>query len=136
MYIVDINELYHHGIKGQKWGVRRYQNKDGSYTSAGKKHRASIEGYSYTKTSFKDKHHMTDEELIKRIGRLQKEKQLHELERSTMDRGRSQASDILQSAGKKSATAAVTGLTLYAVKKAVEKVMGKEAASWIQKPKK
>lgn len=24
-------ELYHHGVKGQKWGVRNYQNKDGSY---------------------------------------------------------------------------------------------------------
>ena len=31
------NELYHHGIKGQKWGVRRFQNKDGSLTLAGKK---------------------------------------------------------------------------------------------------
>lgn len=30
-------ELYHHGIKGQKWGVRRYQYADGSYTPAGKK---------------------------------------------------------------------------------------------------
>lgn len=29
--------LAHHGIKGQKWGVRRFQNKDGSLTSAGKK---------------------------------------------------------------------------------------------------
>lgn len=29
--------LTHHGIKGMKWGVRRYQNKDGSLTSAGKK---------------------------------------------------------------------------------------------------
>ena len=34
--IVYSDELYHHGIKGQKWGVRRYQNKDGSLTSAGK----------------------------------------------------------------------------------------------------
>lgn len=31
------NELYHHGVKGQRWGVRRYQNKDGSLTYAGKK---------------------------------------------------------------------------------------------------
>lgn len=30
-------ELYHHGIKGQHWGVRRFQKKDGSLTTAGKK---------------------------------------------------------------------------------------------------
>lgn len=31
------NELTHWGVKGMKWGVRRYQNKDGSLTPAGKK---------------------------------------------------------------------------------------------------
>lgn len=31
------NELTHWGIRGMKWGIRRYQNKDGSLTSAGKK---------------------------------------------------------------------------------------------------
>ncbi len=31
------NEIYHHGILGQKWGIRRFQNKDGTRTSAGKK---------------------------------------------------------------------------------------------------
>ena len=37
------NELYHHGIKGQKWGVRRFQNEDGTLTSAGRKRQARIE---------------------------------------------------------------------------------------------
>lgn len=32
-------ELYHHGVLGMRWGVRRYQNKDGSLTAKGKKHR-------------------------------------------------------------------------------------------------
>ena len=36
-YILINGELYHHGIKGQRWGIRRYQNKDGSLTPAGKK---------------------------------------------------------------------------------------------------
>ena len=32
-------DLYHHGIKGQKWGVRRFQNKDGTWTPEGKERR-------------------------------------------------------------------------------------------------
>lgn len=39
----DENEIIHWGIRGMKWGVRRYQNKDGSLTAAGKKHRAAEE---------------------------------------------------------------------------------------------
>jgi hypothetical protein len=38
--MVYTNELYHHGIKGQRWGVRRYRNEDGSLTEAGKKREA------------------------------------------------------------------------------------------------
>ncbi len=35
--MISDNELYHWGIKGQKWGIRRYQNDDGTYTEAGKR---------------------------------------------------------------------------------------------------
>ena len=43
MVYVMSDELYHHGIKGQKWGVRRYQNSDGTLTEAGKKRIGRIE---------------------------------------------------------------------------------------------
>ncbi|MBP5597482.1 MAG: hypothetical protein J6Y02_19070 [Pseudobutyrivibrio sp.] len=36
-YIDQTNYLVHHGIKGQKWGIRRYQNEDGSLTPAGRR---------------------------------------------------------------------------------------------------
>ena len=38
----DSDFLVHHGIKGQKWGIRRFQNEDGTLTEAGKKHRATL----------------------------------------------------------------------------------------------
>lgn len=43
-YMIVGGQLYHHGIKGQKWGVRRYQNKDGTRTPAGKKRYADADG--------------------------------------------------------------------------------------------
>lgn len=39
-----MSNLQHHGIKGQKWGVRRFQNTDGSLTAEGKK-RYSVNDY-------------------------------------------------------------------------------------------
>lgn len=56
------NELYHHGIKGQKWGVRRYQNKDGSLTYAGKKRALKLQD-KYTNLSGNKKYSNKDGEL-------------------------------------------------------------------------
>lgn len=36
-YVIYNGEFYHHGIKGQRWGIRRYQNKDGSLTPEGRR---------------------------------------------------------------------------------------------------
>ena len=36
------SDLTHHGIKGQKWGIRRFQNEDGTLTELGRKRRGSI----------------------------------------------------------------------------------------------
>lgn len=41
-YVYYPDYLEHHGILGMKWGIRRYQNEDGSYTSAGKEHRKTL----------------------------------------------------------------------------------------------
>ena len=35
---MEDNELYHSGVKNQKWGIRRYQNEDGSLTELGRQH--------------------------------------------------------------------------------------------------
>lgn len=40
------DEFYHHGIKGMKWGIRRFQRKNGTRTAAGKKRRNSQENWS------------------------------------------------------------------------------------------
>lgn len=52
--------LEHHGIKGQKWGVRRYQNPDGTLTSAGKKRYLAANTYRYVDRTRDDIQNIVD----------------------------------------------------------------------------
>ena len=59
------NELHHHGIKGMHWGVRRFQNTDGSLTAAGRKRKLSGRKLkAERKEAYKSKH----AELDKKYG--------------------------------------------------------------------
>lgn len=57
-YIYANGELYHYGVKGMKWGVRRYQNKDGSLTDTGKRRAINREAKQYRKELYKE-HNLT-----------------------------------------------------------------------------
>lgn len=86
--------MNHHGVKGMKWGVRRYQKKDGSLTSAGKKRYTNSSPKKVTKPSSESKQEkktvkdLSDEELRKRIARLQLEKQYKDLQPQKISAGK------------------------------------------------
>ena len=93
---MDSDVLAHWGIKGMKWGVRRYQNKDGSLTQAGKKR------YSEKDEDSSDLKGLSDSEIQNRINRLTLEKRYRELVQSdsgkkSVSRGKQIVKDILES---------------------------------------
>lgn len=113
------NELYHHGIKGQRWGIRRYQNPDGTLTEAGKKHYVRSDGTFNKERYLRDKDRLgnkmakadrerasknvkllSDEELRNRIQRYQNETKLKELTKADLHPVRETVKKEAQNTGK------------------------------------
>ena len=139
------DELYHWGIKGMKWGIRRYQNKDGSLTPAGKKRYAKDNGDSAQKqtrnsSSVKTRRQsisdLSDEELRTIVNRKQTERQLRDLldaedryynppaSQNTQQQGRSMVSKVLRNAGEQALTTMAKGAMLYAGSTFIKKALG------------
>lgn len=134
-----MSELKHHGIKGQKWGVRRFQNSDGSLTAAGRK-RYSTDDYkntldkvkqadktlntvkkaineadakSYEKKVKYELSKMSDKELQQAVSRLNMEERYSQVmnQRYRLEQGESRVNKILDVAGS-ALTGAATALTI------------------------
>ena len=71
--------IYHHGVKGQKWGVRRFQNKDGSLTRLGKKRLNKNEKEQVKKVKEQAKQQKEKETVEQRRSRLLKSTDTQEL---------------------------------------------------------
>ena len=131
---MENSQLYHHGILGMKWGVRRFQNKDGSLTSDGKRHleqnSKAKQGNNkkkkgHTTNKGKSINELSDDELRKRINRLELEKRYEALskkeQKAKMFDGKRFVTQVIENSGK----VVATQLSTYVMGNMVNKVAQK-----------
>lgn len=108
--------LAHHGILGQKWGIRRFQNPDGSLTEEGRKRYSK--SFENAHEDYKKAHRgksvktMSDTELKAVNNRLQMERQYRDLSSTELNDARKTFNKAMKVAGTV-AVATTTGLTIY-----------------------
>jgi hypothetical protein len=109
------NFLDHHGVKGQKWGIRNKR----TVVRKGRKGKPS------RSTVRRQAKSMSEEDLNKHVKRMELEKRYIDLSKHTGSSGKKYASDLLQNNGKTIAGSVVGTATAFAVKRALEKKFGK-----------
>lgn len=145
-----MNELYHHGIRGQRWGIRRYQNKDGTLTEEGKRRAnemageyARLTGSSIrrltrsSKSSTPEQHkepeptkakslsEMSDKELSDALNRMRNEEAYKDLEKKRKEAntsaGKKFVKETMSKAGSAVAVATATAIMSLAINAVVKK---------------
>ncbi len=135
-------DIEHYGVLGQKWGIRNYQNKDGSLKPAGEKRYAEKNDTSRgmrkaaNQARLRDASNrkmLSDTDLKKKIERLKMERELRTLTDEEVSPGKAVVKKIMADSGKKVATAVVTGAALYGIKKIMLDKAGKDELSALSK---
>ena len=108
-----MNEIYHHGIKGMRWGVRRYKNKNGSLTPAGKKRKSESLHEDYIKShTRKSSKSMSDAELRSIINRLEMERKYTQLSTERINKGKAYVNKSIKALGSVAALT-TTAINVY-----------------------